>query len=312
MLVAVDRAGALRFYHTLVRESLYDGVGLVRRQDLHRRIGVALADLGHPNVEEVALHLYLARDPAGVDWLVRAAEQAQPVGGWTTAATRFEEAVEISRYTPGSGRTVGWLLYRAALMRRFSDVRRALELLDEASVVARDTGDAALIVGIRYHRGFVRCWARQVQAGIAEMEAAVAEMERLSDEDYACLQVVESFGSRERGEHRGTLNAWNSLVGRYREALERSESLDVGVSPAVASHRGLSRSAVGDGYIGRAAALAMLGQPERTSQLFEAARQSYASISHSHQLGWSYLDELLHVVLPYHADDIGRSEWRDC
>lgn len=309
LLVEVDRPGLLRFHHTLVRESLYDGVGLVRRQDLHRRIGKALADSGHPDVEEVAVHLYLARDPAGVDWLVRAAEQAQQVGGWVTAATRFEEAVEISRYTPGSGRTVGWLLYRAALMRRFSDVRRSLELLDEASAVARSTDDAALVVGTRYHRGFVLCWAHQVQAGIAAMEAAAAEMERLSDEDYAHLQVVESFGSRGRGEHRGTVIAWNSMIGRYREALDQSASLDVGAAPVVAGRQGLSRSAVGDGYTGRAVGLAMLGQPERTPQLFEAARQSYASISHSHQLGWSYLDELLHVVLPYHADDIGRREW---
>ncbi len=309
MLVDVAGTGAVRFYHTLARESLREGIGLLRRQDLHRRVGAALASGGHPDVDEVAFHLYQARDPAGVHWLIRAAEQAQRVGGWTTAATRFEEAVDLSRSSPDSGGSVGWLLYRAALMWRFTDLRRSLELLDEASAIARDAGDAALAVGTRYHRGFVRCWARQVQAGIAEMAAAVAEMERLPDDDFARLQVVEDFGSREHGEHRGTLGAWYALAGRYRDALALADGVDVLPPPHLAGRPGISRSAVGDGYAGRAVSLAMSGHPSQARQLFEAARQVYASISHSHQIGWSYLDELLHVTLPYHAEDLGRRQW---
>lgn len=307
VLVEVDRAGALRFHHALVREALYDAIGPVRRHDLHRRVGNALAACGRPVVDEVAFHLYRARDPAGVDWLVRAAEEAQRIGGWATAASRFEEAIDLARSAPGSAGAVGWLLYRAALMRRFADLRRSLELLDEARAVARDTHDAALAVGTRYHRGFVLCWLRHVQAGIAEMAAAVAEMDCLSDADYARLQVVESFGSRERGEHRGTLNAWYCLTGRYREAIAATDKLE-DAPPSVVGRVGLSRSSAGDAYSARATSLAMLGKPEQALPLYETARELYVAISHSHQIGWSYLDELLHVAIPYHADDIGRRD----
>ena len=305
----VSATGSISFYHRLGRESVYDSIGLTRRQDLHQRIGLALASAGHPDVDEVATHLYQAHDPAGAEWLVRAAEQAQRAGDWAAAAARFEDAIALTRGIPGRDAAVGWLLYRAALMWRYLDLHRALDLLDEAHSVALTMDDAALLAGTHYHRGFVRCWLRQVQAGIAEMATAIAEIERLSDDDYSRLQIVESFGSREYGEHRGALIAWLGLAGHVHDALTLADSLDPASSPAAVGSPGLSRSGIGDGYTGRAISFAMLGEPAAASEAFEAARQAYGSVGLGHQLGESYLDELLFVSLPYYADDIGRRDW---
>ncbi|MCO5176052.1 MAG: AAA family ATPase [Thermomicrobiales bacterium] len=255
--------GSIEFAHPLARESMLMTLAGSRRMELHRRIGEYLSQVADPEVEEVAHHLYSGRHPAALDWLLRAAERAQAMGDWTTAALRLEDAARLARVVDGQALAAGWMTYRAAVLLRFTDLSRAIKLLESARALALDIGDVTLSAGTRYHLGFLKCWDGQIASGLAEMAAAITDIEALSEPEFTRLQLVESFGSREYGEHRGTLIGWYALAGRYRDALELSAPFVESLINTSTSQPRASRNPVADGYAGRAASQAMLGDPDR-------------------------------------------------
>ena len=76
MLIEIPPNG-YRFSHALVREAIYDGIVLPRRQALHRRIGEQLAARSNPDPATIAHHFQRAADHRAAEWLLRAGEQAR-------------------------------------------------------------------------------------------------------------------------------------------------------------------------------------------------------------------------------------------
>jgi len=308
-MLAEEADGTIRFAHPLARESLVKTLAGSRRIELHRQIGEHLSQAAAPEIEEVAHHLFWGRHPQALDWLLRAAERAQQRGDWSTAALRLEEASSLARVIDGHAQAAGWMIYRAAVLLRFTDLSRAINLLESARTLALDIGDATLSAGTRYHLGFLKCWNGQITAGVREMAAAIYEIESLSQTEFESLQLVESFGSRERGEHRGTLIGWYALTGRYREAIELSTPFVESSGDGSYGQPKASRHPIADGYAGRAASLAMLGQPDQAIVLFEYAQQTFAAVGNNVQVGWTCLAEFMHVVTPYASDNRVRRDW---
>src|SRR5439155_11089037 len=59
----------LRFVHALVREALYEGTLLPRRQGWHRRVAEALVAAPGPDPDAVAYHFRQAGDTRAIEWL---------------------------------------------------------------------------------------------------------------------------------------------------------------------------------------------------------------------------------------------------
>ena len=77
-LLEVGAGGStVRFHHALVRQAIYEEIPLLQRRALHRRAGEALESTARPDIASVANHFYEAGDERALEWLERAAEQAQ-------------------------------------------------------------------------------------------------------------------------------------------------------------------------------------------------------------------------------------------
>ena len=86
----------LRFSHALVRQTIYEGIPPLGRQYLHLEIGRLLADRPQSNPTDVANHLYQAGDKRAIEWLIRAAEQAQAVYAPQTVLIQCGRAIELA------------------------------------------------------------------------------------------------------------------------------------------------------------------------------------------------------------------------
>ena len=123
-----------RFAHAVIRQSLYEGLSLPRRQRLHRRAAEAIeevqaANLG-PHLPALALHYRqagAAADPGrAVEYSVQAGEVAQAVFAYEDAAQHWEAALDLLGDTAGDAVT-------------------------EAAILAR-LGDLHFVSGLNYHR----------------------------------------------------------------------------------------------------------------------------------------------------------------
>ncbi len=77
VLTASEDGEAVRFFHALTREALYEDFLPMRRRVWHRRIGEELAALPAPDPDAVASHFEHAGDARALPWLLRAGERAQ-------------------------------------------------------------------------------------------------------------------------------------------------------------------------------------------------------------------------------------------
>jgi tetratricopeptide (TPR) repeat protein len=92
-----------RFTHELVRRTVYDGIGPLRRAELHLRVGEALERIHADNpgsvVQELALHFTQAAPTTGperaIAYNVRAAEAALNADAYTEARDRLVAALDL-------------------------------------------------------------------------------------------------------------------------------------------------------------------------------------------------------------------------
>jgi len=148
-LLVVDRDGGLDFAHDLVRESLYAGLSVRWRAELHRAAAEAMPD-GEP--AELAAHWHRAE---GADAARRAAECAVRAGDAAMAMMAYEDAERFYRQALSLGTAdavaAGLGLGRALMFTGRLDEGRA-RLRDVAAAAARaarpaEMAQAALAMG---------------------------------------------------------------------------------------------------------------------------------------------------------------------
>jgi DNA-binding CsgD family transcriptional regulator len=333
LLLPSTEASAVSFVHALTRQALYEGIALMARRRWHQLIGQVLARMPHSDPDAVAHQFQMAGDPRAVEWLIRATNRAELAYAYATAAERLEAAIQILEGYVGRQR--GWLLFRLGMMNRWLDPERGATCLEAAKDIADQIGDRLLGAISRSSHGILLCFSGQVRQGLAAMEAAAIAYDELSpherqqrtwsDEDSAYGPAPEMTWPAVNP-IKGTYALWLSFVGRYEEAVrlgdefvteslatdlgqqlsrgQVSRSSGLGASDNVAIHGAQMACA----YAGKAAALAMRGLPGEAVTGYVSARKIFGSINHHVMVSNSAADELLHVVLPYHADDRSRRE----
>ena len=135
-----------------MRDTLYEGLSLPRRQAWHRSVAEALAAEASAEPETIAHHFRQALDPRAADWFVRAGSRVERVA-WLTAASYFEAALAMLSATDTDPGVRGWLLFRRAKLLRGAQPRTALDILDAAGALAVEARDALLQAYVLVYRG---------------------------------------------------------------------------------------------------------------------------------------------------------------
>jgi len=296
-LVEPTREGiSFRFVHALVHEALYEGIFPIRRRILHRRVGEALAGLTSPDPDAVARHFHSADDTRAGGWLVRAGKRAESAGSLLTAVERYESALRPLEQGGAAPAERAWVLLRLAILRRMDDSWRALTYIDMAKRLADEGNDLELSARILLGRGLVRCFAGMIANGIADLTDGVAAVDALSsDQDDGQLRGT----SMDTVLNQGTLISWLALAGRSDEAqlLAGNHVPDT----AVVDEEKIGRTA--GGWWGMAFVHAMQGRVDDAQRAYALARAAYGRLGQHRLLFVALRDELVHVVLPYHADN---------
>jgi DNA-binding CsgD family transcriptional regulator len=295
LLVEVANDDRIQFVHALLREALYEGIAGVRRRRIHRRVAETLAAVRGPDPDAVALHYQRARDARAVGWLIRAGERAQAAYARQTAVERFEAALALLPET--DLHTRAWLLYRAA--RLMGGEARHLDAIAEALRLAAILGDEALAAAARFGHGLVRL--RVGEAGFDELVAGAEAIEALAPEDRARVRAVGAT-TAEREAPRSTVLLHSGGSGRYATALALGEGWLI--PAANASPADVTAPRWADGWAGLGYTCIGLGRPAEVRALFDRAAAGYEREGQYGLLLVLKLYTLLHLVLPYAADDL--------
>lgn len=290
--------GRFRFVHALVHEALRERIFPVRRRMVHRRVAEALAARPAPDPDAVARHFHNADDPRAGQWLVRAGRRAESAGALLTAVERYEAAVVPLERAGASAAERAWVLLEIAVLRRMDDSWRAVTYVDLAHRLAEECADPALSARVLAGRGMVRCYAGSIEAGLADLAEGVAAVEALPPDDGA-----ERF--RESGVdllfNRGALVYWLAVAGRFARARAMAEEHLRVVAGSVPDDR--ATAGVAGCYWGLAFVHAAQGRVGEARLAYQAAVSAYEKLD-QHRLAFVALrDELVHVTLPYRADD---------
>lgn len=298
----LDGAG-MHFAHALVREALYEGLASVRRRRLHRRVGEALAGRRNPDPDMVAFHLRRANDPRALPWLIAAGERAQRAYARLTAADRFEAALEIFEAQGAEAEERGWMLLELALLRRYSDHRKALTFLTDAARAAAEAGDAFLAASVRCSRGLLYCYAGDVRVGIALIAEAVDALDALPPLDASTRERAERMGiATDPEHHRGLLALWLANIGEYARARALAEWVVAHMPPLRTAT--MDTAFAPDAYRALGLVHAAQGRPDEAQEMFARNAEAYRHIGDELQMGYSLGAELHFVALPYRTDDI--------
>lgn len=288
---------SVRFSHALIREALYESVLPPRRRVWHRQIGDALiAQDVAPDPDAVAYHFSQAGDQRAVVWLTRAGERARWALAWRTATLRFEAALALLEGDDTALNERGWLRFRLALLRRYTDPEAGAASLEEAERLGRATGDQALVAYARFYQGMLHCQGGDFRRGIAAEESGIAMLDALSPADRARLVALDTTSDPLDAQNgRGELTLALGESGRFAQARSLGEQI-INLPPAQTS------GSRGDAYYGLAYAYAALGQPEAARRAFAHAREIFRADDYRSMVTASLFDELMVVILPYQAD----------
>lgn len=209
---AEGREAKVVFVHELIRQTLLGAIALPRRQRLHLRVAEAMekvyADDLAPHAAGIAHHLYsagAAADPEKTqEYLVMAGDRAMEGAAFAEALKYFEEACELGRPQPDTGRA--GLLFRVGL------ARRSLGHLDEGLTAWRDAlalyeaaGDLASVGAVTPEIGLQLAWAARWPEAL---EIAMRGLGALGDArtyDRARLQGIAAIALGWAGDYDGAL-----------------------------------------------------------------------------------------------------------
>jgi DNA-binding CsgD family transcriptional regulator len=177
------RGLGFRFTHELVRRALYDRLSLLRRAELHLRVGEGLEAMGSPSARslvDLARHFEAAADLGGAERAIeyhrRAAAGAADSLAYADAAAHLGAAIEIGIASPAERGPV--LIDLGAAANRAGEVTEALQAYSAAAEIARELGDPRLLAAaaIGYEE---TCWPPALADGksVALLEEALTELD---------------------------------------------------------------------------------------------------------------------------------------
>ncbi len=176
-----DRVGQFRFAHTLINQTLYEGLGATRRARMHQRVAQALEQLcgGDPGerLAELALHWRLAAasvDRAkAADYSLRAGQQALESLAPAEALKLFADAVELIADSDNAQRCEA-LIGLGEAQRQTSQAAYRETLL-EASRIASEIADAELAAraALANNRGYASVIGETDEQRLAAIERAI-------------------------------------------------------------------------------------------------------------------------------------------
>ncbi|MDQ3934467.1 MAG: AAA family ATPase, partial [Actinomycetota bacterium] len=144
--------GRFTFSHALVRESLYEELGVMRRVRIHRRVGETIERVYGSDSEEhlewLAHHFLEAQElDKAIDYSIRAAMRAMSLMAYEDAANFYERALQALELRGGmSGRRRAELMLALADAQvRAGDGSRGKETFYRAAEVARSAGESDLL-----------------------------------------------------------------------------------------------------------------------------------------------------------------------
>jgi DNA-binding NarL/FixJ family response regulator len=294
----------VRFAHALIRDAIYDSVLPIRRRAWHQQIAETLLVRSSPDPDRIAYHLQQAGDERASGWLIRAGERAQRAYAYVAAGDRFEAALAILDRTDTTVGERGWLLWRIARMRRFSDLPRSIAHLDEALACARDARDHILLGNALLDRGMILPQLGRVRLGLRDMEASVDTLKTLTSADQLrvrdfapILEVADEIVAE------ANVIPYLSVAGRFIEARTRGEYVIDAMSSTSSPHAD-QRSILSEAYFGVARAYGALGFAEQARSAFERAGEFYAATGHHMAHGVTLLTELDQTLIPFYADHL--------
>ncbi|HWH21093.1 MAG TPA: AAA family ATPase [Solirubrobacterales bacterium] len=177
------RGLGFRFTHELVRRALYDRLSLLRRAELHLRVGEGLEATGSPSgrrLVDLARHFEAAADLGGaaraIEYHRRAAAGASSALAYADAAAHLGAAVEIGIDSPADRGAV--LINLGAAANRAGEVTEALDAFSAAAEIGRELGDPHLLAeaAIGYEES---CW----RPGLVDPRAVALLEEGLAEVD---------------------------------------------------------------------------------------------------------------------------------
>jgi class 3 adenylate cyclase len=148
-----SQPGALRFMfsHALVREALYEELGVTQRVRLHRRIAEAIEEICGDDIEprlgELAHHFLQAQElERAIDYSVKAADRAVSLMAYEEGADLYGsalQALELKLPKPGR-RHCELLVALGNAQTRAADGIAAKKTFNRAALLARELGDHEL------------------------------------------------------------------------------------------------------------------------------------------------------------------------
>ena len=225
---------------------------------------------------------------------------------------------------PGAEADRARLLYRSGRMLRYSDPRAGIAYLEDAERLARVTGNRVLEADAHYSQGLLWNFADRFRIGNDMMEAGVAALELLPEDETRASWVsgpwlADSVPRHERaGEpeidpaapalmasgvshRRGGLPWFLAAAGRLDEAEAMANRFLAAVDGIPAG--GLTTSATGHSLQGLGIIHAARGKLTESRAAFAQARSIYDQLDHYAVIAFSYLCELREAVLPFLATD---------
>jgi len=290
------RGAEAHFAHALIREALYAGVPPSQRRRIHRRVAETLAASPTPDPDAVAHHFQHAGDRRAAEWLVRAGERAQRAYAWVSAIARYETAIALLDADGTDAQRRGWLHYRLARLRRFDDPQGGLAALAEAARMATEAADGWLAANVLAQQGFLHMVTGDFARGFPLLEAGIAALEREGAHEETQLAAQDTISAAHA---RSGLILWLPYAGRFAEVRARGERYLV----EEAEEEEVTGRGRGEIYTALAWAYAAEGEPAEAERFFARSNQRYRAAENHNRLGWSYLEELHLVALPYRADD---------
>jgi predicted ATPase/class 3 adenylate cyclase len=203
--------GRFTFSHALVREALYEELGVTRRVRLHRRVGDTIERVfgagSDQHLDQLAHHYLQAQElDKAVDYSIRAAKRALSLMAYEEGADLFESALQALELRGGASaeQRARLLLALSDARMRAGEVQRAKETSFRAADVARSVGAsdelARAALGAAATMEIGRVERDTIDLVEEALEACGDQPSTQRAELLASLAVTVYYASRERAE----------------------------------------------------------------------------------------------------------------